>query len=166
MESHSVDRASGHAVVLQPEEGDSWWQPLPANGYGTNKLTRSNWSGSVSCGIQVVGPHSFVRLHSHSQHHEVICVWAGYGKAVVQGVPHDMQPGTVIGLPPNVAHTSINDGGSELKFFWLIEPQGLDEFFRSIGRARTSPEAPQQFERPEDVLAMESRAGFNVTPKE
>jgi len=164
MESNSTGPGPARDVVLQPEEGDSWWQPLPANGYVTNKLTPENWSGAVSCGIQVVASRSFVRQHSHTHHHEVVCVFSGLGRAVVNGVSHVMQPGTVIGLPPNVEHIFINDGEAELRFFWLIEPHGLAEFFRSIGRPRTSPEAPQPFARPEDVRAIEARTGFNIKP--
>ena len=28
----------GDALVLQPDEGQSFWQPMPANGYSTIKV--------------------------------------------------------------------------------------------------------------------------------
>src|SRR5579872_4966830 len=153
MESSSKGASAETYVVLQPEDGDSYWQPLPANGYTTSKLTARNWAGAVSCGIQVVAPQSFVRSHSHDRHHEIICVWSGVGIAVVAGKEHAMQPGTVIGLPPYTEHTFINDAATELKFFWLIEPHGLEDFFKAIGRPKISAQAPVPFPRPDDVLA-------------
>ena len=29
----------GHAVVVQPDEGPSYWQPVPASGHADPKLT-------------------------------------------------------------------------------------------------------------------------------
>ena len=33
-----VGACRGHAVVMQPGEGPSFWQPKPANGYSSPKL--------------------------------------------------------------------------------------------------------------------------------
>ena len=33
-----ADRVRGRAVVVQPEDGPSYWQPVPANGHADPKL--------------------------------------------------------------------------------------------------------------------------------
>jgi hypothetical protein len=49
--------AKGPVVVLGPEDGESFWQPLPSVGYIVNKLTPYNTPyDSFSLGIQVLEP--------------------------------------------------------------------------------------------------------------
>ena len=146
-----MDFAKG--FVLQPEEGESYWQPVPANGYVVNKLQPENWDGPFSLGIQVVAPHSFIRRHVHDRNREAIFVWGGRGKAVVDGAEHPMQPGTVIGLPAGVEHMFVNESEEELRLLWILAPHGLEEFFRLVGRPRRAGEpTPEPFPRPADVL--------------
>src|SRR5688500_3001368 len=54
--------AKGSKFVLQPDEGTSYWQPKPANGYSTVKVSPDNCSSNqVTMGIQVVAPGGYVR---------------------------------------------------------------------------------------------------------
>ncbi|HEV7370424.1 cupin domain-containing protein [Arenibaculum sp.] len=148
-------------LVLQPEDGASYWQPVPANGYVTVKLTPEQWDGPFSMGFQVVAPRSHVRQHAHDRHQEVLFVWGGRGRAIVDGVEHPMQPGTVILARRDVQHTFINDGDEELKLLWMLTPHGLEEFFAAIGRPRIPGEpAPPSFPRPADVAEIEARTVF------
>lgn len=150
-------------VVLRPGEGRSFWQPVPANGYVVVKIAPENWDGPFSMGVQVVAPHSHIRMHRHDRHHEAIFVWQGHGTAVVAGKEHAMEPGTVVGLPRDVEHSFINDSDEELKLVWIIEPHGLAEFFAAIGRPRGEGElTPAPFPRPADVAAIEARTVFKV----
>lgn len=150
-------------VVLGPEEGRSYWQPVPANGYALVKMSPENWDGPFSMGVQVVAPHSYIRMHTHDRHHEVIFVWQGSGRAVVAGKTHAMEPGTVIGLPRDVEHSFVNDSDADLKLVWIMAPHGLEEFFAAIGRVRQPGEpAPEPFPRPTDVAAIEARTVFKV----
>jgi len=154
-----MDFAKG--FVLQPEEGESYWQPVPANGYVVNKLQPENWDGPFSLGIQVVAPHSFIRRHVHDRNREAIFVWGGRGKAVVDGAEHPMQPGTVIGLPAGVEHMFVNESEEELRLLWILAPHGLEEFFRLVGRPRRAGEpTPEPFPRPADVLEIEAATVF------
>jgi quercetin dioxygenase-like cupin family protein len=147
--------------VLQLEDGDSYWQPVPANGHVTPKLVPANWDGPFSCGIQVVAPRSYIRKHIHDRHLEAIFVWGGQGRAVVDGVEHPMTTGTVVALPIGVEHMFINDGDEPLKLFWILSPHGIEEFFALIGRPRQPGEpAPAPFPRPVDVLEIEARTVF------
>jgi hypothetical protein len=47
---------------------------------------------------------------------------------------------------------------------WVISPPGLETFFRAIGRPRAAGKpAPQPFDRPVDVVAIERSLGMNDT---
>ena len=37
----TTESARRHATIIQPSEGDSFWQPVPANGHADPKLTPS-----------------------------------------------------------------------------------------------------------------------------
>ena len=56
----------GHAVVVQPDEGPSYWQPVPANGHADPKLTPDlTRFPALSMGYQTIAPGGRVREHSH-----------------------------------------------------------------------------------------------------
>jgi hypothetical protein len=58
--------------VLQPEEGVSFWQPRPTNGYVTVKTSPSYGGPSaITMGIQVIPPRCFVQEHSHDRQVEI-----------------------------------------------------------------------------------------------
>ena len=47
---------------------------------------------------------------------------------------------------------------------WVIAPGGLEEFFATIGKVRTSGDpAPEPFDRPADVIAIERQMGMQDT---
>ena len=152
----------GAAIVLQPEDGDSFWQPVPANGYASVKV--SPWNAPVdrfAMGVQVVAPGGRIREHAHDRHEELTFFWQGRGRAIVDGVEHPITPGTTIYTGRWVKHCFINDGEAELKSVWVIVPPGLEEFFRAIGRRREPGEpAPAPFPRPDDVARIEAETVF------
>ena len=60
-----VEAARGRALVVQPEEGRSWWQPAPANGHADPKLVPADTGfGALSMGFQTIAPADGVRPHS------------------------------------------------------------------------------------------------------
>lgn len=159
--SHSPSEAPATGQVFQPEDGASYWQPVPANGHVVVKLTPKNWDGPFSCGVQIVAPHSYIRQHSHDPHREVVFCWGGRGTVVMAGEEHPMVAGTLVALPPHVEHIFRNDSSEDLKLLWLISPGGLEDFFQAVGRPRTPGEpTPPNFPRPADVLAIEARTVF------
>jgi hypothetical protein len=92
-----------------------------------------------------------------------IC-FRGAGHVMVDGASHRLVPGTACFLGYDVKHEIINDGPDELVMLWVISPPGLEDFFEAIGRPRTVGEpAPDSFERPTDVVAIERRLGMNDT---
>jgi len=160
-----VEGCRSHAVVVQPGEGPSYWQPKPANGYSSPKLypELTKFAG-FSMGYQSVAPDGRIRPHSHTDQVELqICI-SGKGYVLVDGERHELQTGTACFLGPDVEHEIFNDGDEDLVQLWVIGPAGLEDFFKEIGRERNRGEpAPEPFERPEDVAAIERVMGFDKT---
>jgi len=155
----------GHAVVMQPGDGPSYWQPMPANGHADPVLFPANTGfESLSMGFQTVAPQSRIREHSHGDQIELQVCFRGQGRVMVEGIAHPLIPGTACFLGYDVKHEIINDGEDELVMLWVISPPGLEDFFGTIGRPRIAGEpAPPPFQRPADVVAVERRMGMNDT---
>ena len=155
----------GHAVVVQPAEGTSYWQPVPANGHADPRLTPAvTGFDTLSMGYQTIAPGGRVREHSHGDQIELQICFRGRGHVVVDGVSHPLVPGTACFLGYDVKHEIVNEGADDLVMLWVITPPGLEDFFKAIGRPHTPGEpAPQPFARPDDVIAIERALGMNDT---
>jgi quercetin dioxygenase-like cupin family protein len=160
-----VESARGRAVVVQPDEGPSYWQPVPANGHADPKLTPEKTAfPPLSMGFQSIAPGGRVREHSHGDQIELQICFRGRGHVLVDGVRHALVPGTACFLGYDVKHEIVNDGVDDLVMMWVITPHGLEDFFKTIGRPRTAGEpAPAPFARPSDVVAIERALGMNDT---
>jgi quercetin dioxygenase-like cupin family protein len=160
-----MDTIQGHAVVVQPGEAPSYWQPVPASGHADPTLTpdRTRFD-ALSMGYQTIAPGGRVREHSHGDQIEMQICFRGRGHVLVDGRRHPLVPGTACFLGHDVKHEIVNDGPDELVMMWVITPKGLEEFFRVIGRPRTPGEpAPEPFARPADIVAIERGLGMNDT---
>jgi quercetin dioxygenase-like cupin family protein len=158
----------GDLLIVQPETAESHWQPVPANGHIEVHVApgKVRMETKFGFGTQTVAPGCYVREHSHDRNEELIHCVSGSGTAVLDGEKHRMTPGTSIFLGRNRVHMFINDGAEDLKFLWLLLPNGLEDFFAAIGRPRTPGEkAPAPFPRPADVLAIERRTVFAPPPE-
>lgn len=167
-ETPAADRpVPGEVAVRQPGEGEAYWQPMPANGhvevlFAPYLLAMEH---PLGFGTQTVPPGGHVREHAHDRNEEIIFVVEGRGRAVIDGVEHPMRPGSAFFLGRNRRHMFVNEGDANLVFTWLILPNGLEEFFRRIGRERRPGEpAPEPFARPADVLAIERETVFAPSP--
>ena len=159
------EQVRGRAVVVQPGEGPSYWQPVPANGHADPALFPANTGfGTLSLGYQTIAPGSRVREHSHGDQVELQICFRGKGRVVVDGQPHPLVPGTACFLGMDVKHEIINEGADDLVMMWIVAPHGLEHFFKAIGRPRRPGEAaPEPFARPTDVVAIERALGMNDT---
>ncbi len=153
----------GAAVVCQPGQGESFWQPVPANGYAEVRVSRrdSPKIAGFSSGIQVIAPGCHIREHQHDANEELLFFFEGSGKVLVNGEEHPIQPGTTAYLGPWNKHKIINDSQADLKMFWVLLPGGLEDFFQAIGRPRRAgTPAPEPFPRPENVAEIERETVF------
>src|SRR5262249_27883179 len=75
------------AKVVGPEEGDSFWQPVPANGFIRNIFSQVSVGArsNVSIGTQTLPPGCFIREHTHAKQEEIIYVVEGRGVARIDG---------------------------------------------------------------------------------
>ncbi|MEC9431607.1 MAG: cupin domain-containing protein [Pseudomonadota bacterium] len=161
------------AFVVGPEEAESYWQPVPANGFIRNILSQAkcNSVAPFALGTQTVAPQSFIREHTHDRHEECIHVVEGKGIARVEGVEHVIEKGSTVWVGLNKKHHFLNPHDEPMTFVWLLLPGGLDDFFREIGRERTPGQpAPEPFPRPANVEEIERRTVFGwadgtYTPK-
>jgi len=161
----TVDQARGHALVMQPGEAPSYWQPVPANGHADPTLFPANTGfASLAMGYQSVAPGGRVREHSHGEQIELQICFRGRGRVVVDGTSHPLTPGTACFLGYDVKHEIINEGDEDLVMLWVVSPPGLEKFFPAIGRPRRPGEpAPAPFARPTDVVAIERAMGMKGT---
>lgn len=152
----------GPAIVVQPEEGPSYWQPVWANGWAEVKLApKLGGPKNLAFGVQVIAPGGHVREHSHTPNEEILFCFEGKGTVILDGVPHPFVPGTTVFAGAGVRHKIVNDGADELKMTWTYLPPGLDDFFAAIGRQRSPGEmAPEPFARPADVHGLEAKSGY------
>lgn len=159
----------GDATAAAASGGSSYWQPVPANGFIDVLVApdRVAMEHPLGLGTQTVPPGSYVREHSHDRNEEVLYFLRGRGRAVLDGGEKEvaLQPGVAIFVGRNRRHMFINDGDEDLQFLWLIVPNGLETFFREIGRVRAAGEpVPAPFPRPDNVLEIERRTVFAPPP--
>jgi quercetin dioxygenase-like cupin family protein len=160
-----VETVRGRGVVVQPDQGASYWQPVPANGHADPKLTPATTGfEALAMGYQTIAPGCRVREHSHGDQIELQICFRGRGRVVVDGVSHPLTPGTACFLGYDVKHEILNDSTEDLVMMWVITPPGLEDFFRAIGRPRQAGDpAPAPFARPTDVVEVERAMGMNDT---
>jgi mannose-6-phosphate isomerase-like protein (cupin superfamily) len=156
----------GDIRIVEPDEGESFWQPVPANGDVRNILNSRalNANGDFSIGTQTVAPGCSIREHTHASNEEVIFVLDGRGVARIDGVEHPIEKGSAVYVGVNRKHHFLNPHAEPLTFLWIMLPGGLDRFFAEIGRPRQPGEpAPAPFARPENVAEIEARTVFGWT---
>ncbi|HZQ60031.1 MAG TPA: cupin domain-containing protein [Casimicrobiaceae bacterium] len=161
------DLTKGAAMVLGPDDGESYWQPGPHRGYMTVKLSPHNHpSNMFSMGIQVMPPGCHVRDHGHARNDEVLFIYEGTGRCVIDGITHKLEPGSTVVLGRYVEHSIHNDGTGDMKFVWFFTPPGLEQVVRAAGRVRQpGTPAPEPFDRPDNIAQIVEQAGY-ATPAE
>lgn len=156
--------------VVRPDEGESFWQPVPANGWVELRVShrRDPRITNLATGIQVIAPNSFIREHVHPAQDELLFFFEGWGEAWIDGECHALVPGTTVFVGAGHRHKFVNTGAGTLRMMWVMLPggaDGLDDFFARIGRPRRPGEpAPEPFARPADVLAIEAGTVFAPLP--
>ena len=157
----------GPAMVVGPEEGESYWQPGPHFGHMTVKLGPHNLEHKpFSMGVQVMPPGCHVRSHGHAKNDEVFDILDGTGSVVIDGQMHLLEPGSTVMLGRYCEHSIHNDGQVDLKFVWFFTPPGLEQVVQGAGKPRKPGESPPaSIERPANIAEILQGAGY-ATPDE
>ena len=152
------------AKVIGPDEGLSYWQPLPSSGYVTVKLLPDNMPyDTFSSGTQILPPGRSIREHGHRQNHELVFIYEGRGICVIDDVTYQIEPGTTVLFGRLAQHRIENTGDTDMKMFWVFFPPGLENWFHAIGRPRRSGEQmPEPFPRPDDVADVMAQMRFTT----
>ena len=156
----------GSVHVVGPTGGESFWQPVPANGFVRNILNQATTGGAAnfSIGTQTVAAGCFIREHTHADNEEIIFVLDGHGIARLDGIDHPIEKGSAVYIGRNRRHHFLAAADRPLTFLWLMMPGGLDRFFAAIGRPRTLTDAaPAPFPRPENIAEIERHTVFGWT---
>src|SRR5919201_6857959 len=126
----SEDKNRGEAIVVEPGEAPSHWQPVPANGYSEIHVAPA-WTGrrTLSMGIQVIAPGCYVREHWHDKNEEVLHFIEGEGTAYIDDVSYPIRAGTTIYVGPWRKHKFVNEGTTDMRMLWVLSPPGLEDFF-------------------------------------
>ena len=159
----------GDAKVLGPDQGESYWQPVPANGYVRTLFSNTSIAShhKFAMGTQTVAPGCFIREHTHDRNEEIIFVVSGRGFAKLDGQELPLEVGSCVFIGHDRRHQFINPGPEPLTFVWYFMPGGIDDFFAEIGRRRSPGEpAPEPFARPDNVAEIEARTVFGWTDKD
>jgi len=159
----------GDARVRGAQEGECFWQPVPANGFVRNIFNRKTVRSRTdfSMGTQTVAPGCFIREHTHDRNEEIVVVMAGRGSVRIDGEDYPLEPGAAVFLGHNRKHMFINPGPEPLTFLYFFTPGGLDDFFEQIGQPREPGEAePEPFARPHNVAEIERRTVFGWTDQD
>ncbi|MEP3225579.1 MAG: cupin domain-containing protein [Parasphingorhabdus sp.] len=156
------DITKGKSVIVGPEGGTSWWQPMPSRGYVDVNLTPDNMAyDTFSSGVQVMPPGGMVREHGHKQNHELVFIYEGTGEVDIDGEVTGLVPGTTVLFARNCTHWIKNTGKTDMKMFWVFMPPGLEDWFYAIGKQRKPGEAmPEPFDRPDNVQDVMDKMRF------
>lgn len=161
-ELQGMAHSKGVSLVIDPDEGASYWQPEPTGGHITVKLSPYNMPTSLfAFGIQQVAPGGLLPRHSHSRNEELKYVWDGTGEASVNGTTAKVAPGTTVFTGRWVEHEFRAGSEGPMTITWLIFPAGLENLLAGIGRERKPGEThPGSFDLPDNLMDLLGEAGF------
>jgi hypothetical protein len=149
-------------LCLGPDDGPSFWQPLPASGHVTLKLHHGSMpSNKFAMGTQTLppggrlGPRAFLPAKASTS-----CPSAA-GRAMINQEWRRIAPETLIYVARGMPHDIHNDGASYLLYVWVVTPPGLDRLFGRVGRPREpGAGAPSSFDAPSNAAELYRRAGL------
>lgn len=109
---------------------------------------RTTGTERFTAGVVVLHPGKGHARHNHPGVEEILYVIEGYGEQMVEVVGEDgapreerqkIQPGTLIHIPPDVYHETINTGWEPLKLLAVYCPPGPEEILRDLPECTVIP---------------------------
>lgn len=134
------------SLVVQPDEGQSFWSPQPSNSYVEVKVSPWNLPDAThTVFLDELPPGGYVREHYHEQGSvEIFTVLSGHGEILLDGKVHPLQPETVMYVHNESRHSIRNTGDKPLRFMVVITPVGLEDRFKVMGPPRAPGDEPPE----------------------
>jgi len=134
------------SLVIQPNEGQAFWSPKPANSYIEIKVSLWDLGDTKhTVFLDEIPPGCHVGEHSHEQGTvEIFTVLSGQGEILLDDVVYPLQPETIMYVHNQSRHSIRNTGNIPLRFMVVTTPTGLEERFKAMGPVRTLGEEPPE----------------------
>ncbi len=100
--------------------------------------------GALSMWLETVPPGSGPPLHRHDRQRELFQVFGGRMLFQCDGERMEVGPGTVILVPPGVAHAFLNVGRETAEIMVTMTPGGFEGFFREVEAQGLTPHTDMQ----------------------
>lgn len=134
------------SVVVQPNEGKSYWSPKPSNSYVEIKISPWNLPDTQhTVFLDELPPGCYVGEHSHEGDAvEIFTILSGNGEMTLDGEVFNIEPETVIYVHNESRHSIRNTGTNPLRFMVVMSPTGLEERFKAMGPEKNHTENPPE----------------------
>jgi oxalate decarboxylase/phosphoglucose isomerase-like protein (cupin superfamily) len=92
-----------------------------------------------SMGIVLLEPGKGHAMHNHPGVEEILYIISGEGEQTVADERRKVGPGTLIHIPPDVLHETINTGWEQMKIIAIYAPPGPEEELRKMPECKIIP---------------------------
>lgn len=92
----------------------------------------------ISLGLCVIDPRSEIPYHSHEDAEEVMYIFKGQGKAIINGVDYELKENSSVYCPPRIMHQIANPNDDELWFAFAYAPPGAEQAVKQRGKPLNS----------------------------
>jgi quercetin dioxygenase-like cupin family protein len=127
-------------IYHQGGEGPVLKLGVPPGAEVTVKVAGRQGGGAVSAGVLTIPAGALMPRHRHLEREEVLVVYKGQGRVVLEGRSSTIVPGTVIYVPRQAWLELRNTGTGLLQLAWIVSPAGLEEFFRDLAQLGSQPD--------------------------
>jgi quercetin dioxygenase-like cupin family protein len=134
-------------LVVGPGGGETVRNPV--GGIVTFKATGAETAGALTTFESVIAPGDGPPLHVHAHEAEVLYVLEGEMRFQLGEEVHDAPQGSLMYVPPGVAHCFQNVGESPSRLLIFFTPSGMERFFGLTGGD------PDAFKKAAEVVGME-----------
>ena len=135
------------ALVVGPGGGETVRNPV--GGIVTFKVTGTETAGVLTTFESVIAPGDGPPLHTHAREAEVLYVLEGEMRFQLGDDVHDAPEGSLMYVPPGVAHCFQNSGEYPSRLLIFFTPSGMEHFFALTGGD------PATFAKAAEVVGME-----------
>jgi len=114
--------------------GRLWWLSEP----------RVTAAERFSAGVVSLSPGTGHERHNHPGVEEILYVISGRGLQTVEMDPRkpvekDIGPGTLVHIPPDVYHSTVNTGKEPMRLLAIYAPPGPEALLREMPGVRLEP---------------------------